>query len=166
METITCENLTKTFKGDGVETSALQHIDVTFQQSDFTAMIGPSGSGKSTLLSIIGTLDEPSDGRVLYDGNGLSKKANDVANFRFEHIGFIFQQYHLLPTLTALENVLSPVMTRKVDYDKTARAKELLDRVGLSDKTDSLPSQLSGGQQQRVAIARALIPGAGLVTRR
>ena len=99
METITCENLTKTFKGDGVETSALQHIDVTFQQSDFTAMIGPSGSGKSTLLSIIGTLDEPSDGRVLYDGNGLSKKANDVANFRFEHIGFIFQQYHLYQRL-------------------------------------------------------------------
>ncbi|TGB03743.1 ABC transporter ATP-binding protein [Halobacillus salinus] len=157
MQSITCENLTKSFKGDGVETFALQNIHVTFQQSDFTAMIGPSGSGKSTLLSIIGTLDEPSNGKVLYGGEHSPRKSNAVANFRFEHIGFIFQQYHLLPTLTALENVLSPVMTRKVDYDKTARAKELLDRVGLAEKAGSLPSQLSGGQQQRVAIARALI---------
>lgn len=157
MQSITCEQLTKSFKGDGVETFALQNIGVTFQQSEFTAMIGPSGSGKSTLLSIIGTLDEPSDGRVLYGGEVLPKKKNQIANFRFEHIGFIFQQYHLLPTLTALENVLSPVMTRKVGYDKTTRAKELLDRVGLAEKAGSLPSQLSGGQQQRVAIARALI---------
>ncbi|WP_328515425.1 ABC transporter ATP-binding protein [Halobacillus yeomjeoni] len=132
-------------------------MNLTFNQKDFTAIVGPSGSGKSTLLSIVGTLDMPSGGEVFYEGAKLSEKENVIADFRFEKIGFVFQQFHLLPTLTALENILAPVMTRKVDYDKKARARKLLDRVGLKDKENSLPSQLSGGQQQRVAIARALV---------
>lgn len=158
MQRIECENLTKEFKGDGTTTVALKNINLAFKKGEFTAIMGPSGSGKSTLLSLIGTLDQPTNGKITYDGEEiLNKSKNIIADFRFQEIGFIFQQFHLLPTLTALENVLTPLFSRKVPYDKTERAKEVLEQVGLVDKMDSLPSQLSGGQQQRVAIARAII---------
>ncbi|HEX7064748.1 MAG TPA: ABC transporter ATP-binding protein, partial [Bacillales bacterium] len=153
---IECKKLGKSYKGDGVTTHAIQQANLTFHEGEFTAIVGPSGSGKSTLLSLIGTLDRPTTGRIFYGGEEFSTmKQRQIANFRFEHIGFIFQQFHLLPTLTALENVLSPLFARKVPYHKTERAREVLTQVGLADKMNALPSQLSGGQQQRVAIARA-----------
>ncbi|WP_289141258.1 ABC transporter ATP-binding protein [uncultured Brevibacillus sp.] len=156
--TIQIKNLTKVYSGDGVVTTALQDVNLTMRSEEFTAIVGPSGSGKSTLLQLIGTLDVPTTGMVYYDDVDVSKlKGKALADFRFDSIGFIFQQFNLLPTLTALENVMSPLFPRKVRYDKKGRAQELLDWVGLTHKQDSLPSQLSGGEQQRVAIARALV---------
>ncbi|WP_042225377.1 ABC transporter ATP-binding protein [Oceanobacillus manasiensis] len=158
MNVIACENLTKEFEGDGTKTVAINNVNLSFNKGEFTAIIGSSGSGKSTLLSLIGTLDKPSKGTITYDTEEiLSKSKNKIADFRFQEIGFIFQQFHLLPTLTSLENVLTPLFSRKVPYNKLERAKEVLKQVGLSDKMGALPSQLSGGQQQRVAIARAII---------
>lgn len=155
---IACSRLTKSYLGDGVKTNAIKNIDITFKREEFSTIVGSSGSGKSTLLSLIGTLDKPSEGTVLYDGVDIMKKRKkEIADFRFDEIGFIFQQFHLLPTLTALENVMAPLFSRKVTYNKLKRAKEVLAQVGLEDKLDSLPSQLSGGQQQRVAIARAIV---------
>jgi putative ABC transport system ATP-binding protein/lipoprotein-releasing system ATP-binding protein len=155
---ITCRGLEKSYEGDGTKTIALKSTDLTFQRGEFTAIIGPSGSGKSTLLSILGTLDKPTKGQITYDGEEiLSKRKSRIADFRFQEIGFIFQQFHLLPTLTALENVMTPLFSRKVPYNKLLRAKEVLEQVSLGDKHHSLPSQLSGGQQQRVAIARAIV---------
>lgn len=154
----TCKELNKSFDTGEISTAALSNINLTFSQGDFISIIGPSGSGKSTLLSIIGTLDTPTSGGLYFNGLPISNlNARQLSDFRFENIGFIFQQFHLIPTLTVLENVLSPLFGRKVDYDKEQRALMLLNRVGLSDKLNSLPSQLSGGQQQRVAVARALI---------
>ncbi|WP_214729490.1 ABC transporter ATP-binding protein [Exiguobacterium sp. s168] len=156
--TFQCKQMGKSFSGDGVETHALQDIDVTLEAGDFISIIGPSGSGKSTLLSLIGTLDRPTSGELHYDGKPINKlNSKELSDFRFENIGFIFQQFHLIPTLTALENVMAPLFDRKVPYDKKERAEQLLAQVGLADKAGSLPSQLSGGQQQRVAVARALV---------
>ncbi|WP_308314888.1 ABC transporter ATP-binding protein [Bacillus sp. T33-2] len=136
----------------------LKNINLTLHQGEFAAIVGPSGSGKSTLLSIIGTLEEPTSGIVSFDKLEVQKlDQKKLADFRFNNIGFVFQQFHLLPTLTAKENVMVPLVSRKVDFDKNERAKELLSNLGLGDKLDLFPSQLSGGQQQRVAIARALI---------
>ncbi len=156
--TIECRNITKLFKGDGIVTYALKEVILTLNEGDFISIIGPSGSGKSTLLSILGTLDAPTSGEMLYGDKIVHKMSNnDMADFRFENIGFIFQQFHLIPTMTALENVMSPLFGRKVSYNKKERATQVLEQVGLIEKMNSLPSQLSGGQQQRVAIARALV---------
>lgn len=155
---IECRQIEKRFKGDGIETYALKNVNLTLNEGEFVSIIGPSGSGKSTLLSIVGTLDTPSAGEMLYEKQPISQMNNKkLADFRFENIGFIFQQFHLIPTLSALENIMAPLFGRKVSYDKKQRAEQLLDLVGLKDKSNSLPSQLSGGQQQRVAIARALV---------
>lgn len=154
MGTFVCNQMTRTFFGEGVETNALSDVTLTFERGDFISIIGPSGSGKSTLLSLLGTLDAPSSGELYYNNQLLNKlTAKELADFRFEKVGFIFQQFHLIPTLTAVENVMAPVFGRKVDYDPKERALALLNRVGLNDKVDVLPSQLSGGQQQRVASA-------------
>lgn len=156
--TIECKDVAKLFKGDGIETYALKDVNLKLTEGEFVSIIGPSGSGKSTLLSLLGTLDLPSAGEIMYENLATTKlNTNKMADFRFENIGFIFQQFHLIPTLTALENVMAPLFGRKINYDKKQRAQELLAMVGLSDKHNSLPSQLSGGQQQRVAIARALV---------
>ena len=157
-KSIECRKIEKLFKGDGIQTYALRDVNLKVNEGEFVSIIGPSGSGKSTLLSIMGTLDVPSGGEILYSGNPIHKLNNrQMADFRFENIGFIFQQFHLIPTLTALENIMAPLFGRKVEYNKKQRAQELLEMVGLKDKENSLPSQLSGGQQQRVAIARALV---------
>lgn len=158
MTTIKCIDVSKTYGGDGVTTNALKDIQITFKKGEFTAIVGPSGSGKSTLLSLIGSLDKSTTGKIIHNKDDLSKKnANQLADFRFNEIGFVFQQFHLLPTLTAIENVLTPLFSRKVPYNKHERAIEVLKQVGLNDKMNALPSQLSGGEQQRVAIARAII---------
>lgn len=128
------------------------------EDGDFISFIGSSGSGKSTLLSVLGTLDEPTSGEILHSNQPVQRfNSKQLADFRFENIGFIFQQFHLIPTLTSLENIMAPLFGRKVSYNKKQRALDLLEMVGLSNKANALPSQLSGGQQQRIAIARALV---------
>lgn len=155
---IVCKGLRKEFQGDGIKTRALDEVNATFKKGEFVSIVGTSGSGKSTLLSILGTLDSPTSGSILYNNEDIKTyNKNGLADFRFNHIGFIFQQFHLLPTLTSLENVMAPLFSRNVSYNKKERAEAVLERVGLKDKINSLPSQLSGGQQQRVAIARAIV---------
>jgi len=139
----------------------LDGLDLVVRGGERFAIVGPSGCGKSTLLNILGTLDAPSEGKVIVDGidtSGLSE--NEIARIRSEKIGFIFQMHHLLPQCTALENVLVPTLalaTRPDPAAATERAKKLLERVGLADKLNSQPGQLSGGERQRVAVVRALI---------
>lgn len=155
---ITLDRLTKTFQAGGTNNHVLKDITLKLISVESTAIVGTSGSGKSTLLSIIGTLDRPTNGSFFLGERDVSRmKAKELSEVRFNDIGFIFQQYHLIASLTVLENVLSPLLMRKVDFNKKERAVSLLERVGLKDHLHKLPSQLSGGQQQRVAIARALI---------
>lgn len=136
----------------------LRGVTLTIQRGEMVGIVGPSGSGKSTLLGIIGGLDTPTRGNILIDGIDVSRMNEDhLTEIRNEKIGFIFQFFNLIPTLTALENVSLPIeFARKPRYKPTARARELLTMLGLADRTGHLPAQLSGGQQQRVAIARAL----------
>jgi ABC-type lipoprotein export system ATPase subunit len=158
MRTIQLRGIEKTIVGDGISTTLLHPVTLTFEYNQFTTIVGASGSGKSTLLSLIGTLDLPSGGRIFYGNEEPARlKGYRLADFRFDNIGFVFQNFQLLPTLTALENVMAPLFPRKVPYNKTKRAFELLEQVGLADKSKLLPSQLSGGEQQRVAIARSLV---------
>jgi putative ABC transport system ATP-binding protein len=121
------------------------------------AVTGPSGSGKSTLLHLIGAIDRADSGTIMVDDVEITALRRGKLAAHRRGIGFVFQRYHLLPALTALDNVVAPVLPYRVKYDRTARARELLDAVGLGGRERSLPSQLSGGQQQRVAIARALM---------
>lgn len=155
---ITLDRLSKSFQTGESENQVLKDITLNFTSDESTAIVGTSGSGKSTLLSIIGTLDRQTNGTFFLGERDVSKmKAGELSEVRFNDMGFIFQQYHLVGSLTVLENVLSPLMMRKVKFNKKERAVSLLERVGLKDHLHKLPSQLSGGQQQRVAIARALI---------
>ena len=145
-------------EGKENEVRALRGVSLKVHEKDFIAIIGPSGSGKSTLLHMLGCLDKPTKGKVLIDGKDVSKMNDeDLARIRREKIGFIFQTFNLIPTLTALENVELPMkLNGKKASEARERARELLKIVGLEKRLDHLPSQLSGGEQQRVAIARAL----------
>ncbi|MBE7532015.1 MAG: ABC transporter ATP-binding protein [Ardenticatenaceae bacterium] len=139
---------------------ALDNVSLTIAKGEFVAICGPSGSGKSTLLNLIGTLDKPTNGRIIINDVDVSTlKGNALADFRRHTIGFIFQLFNLVPSLTALENVMLPLIPyrRKAGFDVPERARELLAGLGLENRLHHLPSQLSGGEQQRVAIARALI---------
>jgi putative ABC transport system ATP-binding protein len=134
----------------------LKGIDLEIPRGQFAAVMGPSGSGKSTLLGLLAGLDSPTSGQVLLDGEDITQLSEDrMAVLRGQKIGFVFQSYHLIPTLTAEENVLLPMELAGRDRGGRARARELLDRVGLKDRFDHYPVQLSGGEQQRVALARA-----------
>lgn len=158
LNNIVLKNISKDYIGDEFKTTALCNINLEFSKGEFVAIMGQSGSGKSTLLSIIGTLDKQTSGSIFFDEHLTNNfNINDLADIRFNNFGFIFQQFHLLPTLTTLENVMIPLFNRKFSFDKDKRARELLKRVGLEDKMNLFPSQLSGGQQQRIAIARAFI---------
>jgi putative ABC transport system ATP-binding protein len=134
--------------------TALDGIDLDIEDGIAVAMMGPSGAGKSTVLHLVGGMDLPDEGVIEIDGVALARRGLDAHRRR---IGFVFQRFHLLPALTVLDNVLVPVLPRRVDFDRKARARELLEAVGLAERAPALPSELSGGQQQRVAIARALI---------
>jgi len=150
-------NLTKIY-GDSrtVQVRALDQVNFTIHAREFVAVMGPSGSGKSTLLHLIGALDKPSDGRVIVGGQDI-RTLRDLDRFRARTVGFVFQLHNLIPTLTALENVEIPMDDQGLgERARHARAKELLDLVGLSERAQHLPGQLSGGQRQKVAIARAL----------
>lgn len=155
---IELQEINKSYSNGNVITPVLYDINLTFYKKDFTAIIGGSGSGKSTLLNLISTLDVPSSGTIAYNHEDISTfKKNKLADFRFENIGLVFQHFHLLPTLTAIENVMSPFFGRKTKVDYKQRAAKLLEQMGLQNKLSALPSHLSGGEQQRVAIARSLI---------
>ncbi|MDR3334499.1 MAG: ABC transporter ATP-binding protein [Treponema sp.] len=135
---------------------ALKNIDLTVKQGEWLAIMGPSGSGKTTMMNIIGCMDKPSSGEVILDGINISRESNrNLTNIRRDKIGLIFQQFHLVNYLTALENVMVAQYYHSMPDEK--EALEALDRVGLGDRAKHLPSQLSGGEQQRVCIARALI---------
>ncbi|MGW1466823.1 ABC transporter ATP-binding protein [Streptomyces sp. NPDC002308] len=140
--------------------TALDGVDLEVAAGEVVMLTGPSGAGKSTVLHVTGGMDRPDEGHVEIDGVELVSRGLDRHRRR---IGFVFQRFHLLPALTALDNVLAPVLPRRVDFDRRARGMELLEAVGLDRRADALPSQLSGGQQQRVALARALVNRPGLL---
>jgi putative ABC transport system ATP-binding protein len=151
--------LRKQYQMGEVAVDALRGVDFQVQQGEFVAIMGPSGSGKSTLLHLMGGLDTPTDGEVSLGGRKLAHMSDDeVTIIRRRHVGFIFQFFNLLPTLSAAENVALPLLIDgKHMGDYSGRVAELLELVGLGDRSDHRPDQLSGGQQQRVAIARALV---------
>lgn len=148
----------KTYQMGEIQVNALKEVKAEFGKGEFTAIIGPSGSGKSTMMNLVGCLDVPSKGEIFLKSENIARlDESDLATLRGKTIGFIFQQYNLIPGMTALENVLLPLEIQEIDDDiAEKRAKELLTLVGLSDKMKNKPTQLSGGQQQRVSIARAL----------
>ncbi|HEX2905962.1 MAG TPA: ABC transporter ATP-binding protein [Phototrophicaceae bacterium] len=152
------EAVTKELKVGEVTVQALRGVTLTVQRGEMLGIIGPSGSGKSTLLGIIGGLDTPTSGQVFIDGVDITKmNEHRLTRIRNEKIGFVFQAFNLIPTLTALENVALPIQfASKRKFDPNKRAKELLTMFGMGDRLHHRPAQLSGGQQQRVAIARAL----------
>ncbi|HEY9246347.1 MAG TPA: ABC transporter ATP-binding protein [Candidatus Methanoperedens sp.] len=155
---LSMENVWKVYRMGDVEVPALRGISVEIKKGDFVAIIGASGSGKSTMMNLIGCLDVPSKGSVYLKSKDISKLSeSDLASFRGKTIGFIFQQYNLIQSMSAFENVMLPLEFLEYDDQKAANmAREILTLVGLGDKMHHRPTQLSGGQQQRVSIARCL----------
>jgi len=148
-------NLTKEFDSGAHHLTVLRDVTFEIPQGEFIAVVGPSGSGKTTLLGLLAGLDTPTRGQVILDGTDITNLSEDArARLRGEKVGFVFQTFQLIPTLTALENVQVPLELRG-ERNAEARARELLGRVGLADRVEHLPMQLSGGEQQRVALARA-----------
>jgi len=154
MSILRCESLARSYVSGGREITVLRDTTFELEPGGFLAITGPSGSGKSTLLGLLAGLDRPTRGRVVLDGHDLAALSEDErARVRSEAVGFVFQSFHLIPTLTARENIQVPLELR--GEDGRARADELLARVGLGDRGHHYPAQLSGGEQQRVAVARA-----------
>jgi putative ABC transport system ATP-binding protein len=154
-ETLELESVTKRYEGAETVT-ALADVDLAVNSGEFLSVVGPSGSGKSTMLNMLGLLDAPTDGIVRLSGEDVTDFSQAaLTDVRREYIGFIFQEFHLLPTLTAVENVTLP--TAFIEGSYVDRAVDLLQRVGLGDRLDHTPDELSGGQKQRVAVARALV---------
>jgi putative ABC transport system ATP-binding protein len=151
--------LTRRYKMGDAFVDALRGVDLTIARAEFVALVGPSGSGKSTVLNLIGGLDRPTSGQVWINGTELSASdERTLTRHRRQHVGFVFQSFNLLPRLTAEENVALPLMFSGVpEKERQARARALLERVGLGPRLTHRPTQLSGGEQQRVAIARALV---------
>ncbi|MCB0100932.1 MAG: ABC transporter ATP-binding protein [Anaerolineales bacterium] len=158
MEVAKLTDITRVYKIGQVETRALNGVSLSINSGEFTSLVGPSGSGKTTLLQLIGCLDRPSTGKVVIDGKDATNlNRNQRADLRKSTIGFVFQFFALIPTLTAYENVEMPLLLNgKTPSERKQRVLELLDAVGMPDRANNRPDQLSGGQQQRVAVARAL----------
>lgn len=152
------KNIIKTYNEDNIRTDVLKGVNIDIYSNELTAIVGKSGSGKSTLLHILGTLDKADCGEIFYKGEELLKLSDKKkAAFRNIHLGFVYQFHHLLSDFSALENVMMPMLIAGVNRKNAKqRALELLEKVSLSEKADSRPSELSGGQRQRIAIARAL----------
>ncbi len=159
MSFIQIHDIEKVYDYKGAAVTALHKTSLEINQGEFIALMGPSGSGKSTLLTILGTLNPPTSGSLLIDGIDVYKLSQERrADFRYLYIGFVFQQMHLLPYLSAIENVMVPLAVSKYSRSEQYQmAEDVLQRVGLSGKKDRLPNELSGGEQQRVAIARAIV---------
>ncbi|GBC75982.1 putative ABC transporter ATP-binding protein YknY [bacterium HR07] len=164
-ELFALHNVTKIYKMDEVEVRALNGVSCAIQQGEFVAIMGPSGSGKSTVMHLLGCLDRPTLGQIFLEGVDLAGATDDqLAEIRNVKIGFVFQQFHLLPRESALRNVETPaIYARMKRSERVRKAKELLERVGLGDRLFHFPSQLSGGERQRVAIARALMNDPAIV---
>ena len=157
MEILKCEGVRKVYGTGGSQVAALDNINLSVEKGEFVAIIGASGSGKSTLLHILGSVDKPSEGRVIIEGMDISTLSQTkAAIFRRRKVGLVYQFYNLIPTLTIRKNILMPLL-----LDKKKPNREYFDKIvnslGLTDKLESLPNQLSGGQQQRAAIARSLL---------
>jgi putative ABC transport system ATP-binding protein len=165
MSSVVLKRISKTYHLDAVDVPALVDIDLEIRPDCFTVISGPSGSGKTTLLNVIGCIDQPDQGEVVVAGQAVGKLSdNALSDFRARHMGFIFQNFNLLPVLTAYENVEYPLLLLRVpSAQRRQRVDALLDAVGLADKARNLPGQLSGGQRQRVAIARALATSPELI---
>lgn len=157
MEILKCENVRKVYGARNNQVVALDHINLSVQNGEFVAIVGASGSGKSTLLHILGSVDKPTDGKVLIEGTDISTmNRTQAAIFRRRKVGLVYQFYNLIPTLTVRKNILMPLLLDKRNPNKEYFEK-IVHSLGIEDKLEALPSQLSGGQQQRVAIARSLI---------
>lgn len=156
---VECRNIYKNYYQGKIEIPVLKNINFIMEEGDYTAIIGPSGSGKSTLMNLIGCLDKPTSGSLLIDEKDVgSLTENELADLRCDKIGFVFQNFQLLSTQSALENVELPLTYANIPRRvRREMAQEALERVGLSDRMNFMPNQLSGGQKQRVAIARALV---------
>jgi putative ABC transport system ATP-binding protein len=165
MNVVSMKQIRKTYHLDAVDVPALIDIDLEIRPNCFTVISGPSGSGKTTLLNLIGCIDQPNSGEVVVAGEAVQKLPDDaLSDFRARHIGFIFQNFNLLPVLTVAENVEYPLLLARVPAaERKRRVMALLEAVGIPDKARNIPGQLSGGQRQRVAIARALAPAPKLV---
>jgi len=165
MNVVTMNQISKTYHLDAVDVPALVDIDLEIRPNCFTVISGPSGSGKTTLLNLIGCIDQPNRGEIVVAGEAVQKLSDDaLSDFRARHLGFIFQNFNLLPVLTVEENVEYPLLlARMAAAERKQRVASLLEAVGIADKARNLPGQLSGGQRQRVAIARALAPSPNLV---
>lgn len=151
-------NVQKTYEMGDTTVEAVSEAEVSIEEGEFVAVMGPSGSGKSTLMNMIGALDKPTSGEVVIGGEEISDFTEDqLALLRSEKVGFVFQQFNLIPSMNATENVALPMLFRGISKsNRTDRAEQLLERVGLGDRKDFMPSELSGGQRQRVSIARSL----------
>ena len=158
MKILTLNNVYKIYEETEVKVHAVNGIDLEIEKGEFSAIVGPSGSGKTTLLNMIGGLDQPTEGEIIVNSTNIGElKPSKLIDFRMYNIGFVFQAYNLIPVLTAKENVEFIMhLQGRPKKEREARAKELLEAVGLGDRMDSRPSKMSGGQQQRVAVARAL----------
>ena len=162
---INLKNVSKTYLMGKISLEVLKKVSLEINQGEFVVITGASGSGKSTMMNQVGLLDIPTGGKILLEGKDISKMSeSDLAQLRGRKIGFIFQQFNLIPTLTALENVILPTIFQNVsEEERLERAKSLLEEVGLGDRITHKPNELSGGQQQRVAIARALVNNPDIV---
>ena len=162
---IEVKDLVKTYQSGDVALNALDGVSFTIDNGEFVAIMGPSGSGKSTTMNMLGCLDSPTQGSYLLDGRDVSHMSSDeLAHVRNAKLGFVFQGFNLLPRLNAVDNVALPLIYAKVPpKERTARAMEALEKVGLASRAKHRPNQMSGGQQQRVAIARALVGNAPLI---
>jgi putative ABC transport system ATP-binding protein len=158
MKIIETKNLVKVYSTGAMEVRAVDNVNLTIEQGEFTAIVGPSGSGKTTLLNMIGGLDKPASGEIIVDSIDITQlNQKQTVDFRLKNIGFVFQSYNLIPVLTAAENVSFIMeLQGRARGEIDARTKEILSEVGLGERVNSRPSQLSGGQQQRVAVARAM----------
>ncbi len=165
MSIVECVDVKKTYQQGKVEVNALKGVSLSIDKGGFVALAGPSGSGKTTMLNMIGGLDTADSGRIVVDGNEYKKmNQSQLADLRLRNVGFVFQAYNLIPVLSALENVEFVMLLQGLgSNERKARAKAILDEVGLEGKYDRRPAELSGGQQQRVAVARAIVSNPSIV---
>ena len=165
MNMVECVDVTKIYRQGEVEVNALNGVSLSIAKGGFMALAGPSGSGKTTMLNLIGGLDLPNSGTIVVDGNSFEKMdQSQLASLRLHKVGFVFQAYNLIPVLSAMENVEFVMLLQGVPTaERRARARAILDEVGLEGKYDRRPAELSGGQQQRVAVARAIVSDPSIV---